>query len=208
MVLIDIIALVSFVLCLACVALNAVFVLKGKKPVISLAAYGVTFLLFAASGAAAAGLPVPVLSTLGAEKGGAADLDPDRFILQPEQLETPGAVDTGDLTLLYGDLKEVTVDENGSVEIKALVSLQKKEGMSVDQNFFNVENLVQAHGFDNCQEIKYGASAILAGGGEGRVISFTIGKETIDALALGDIDAYAIREAAGESLWVSNNLGS
>ena len=80
----DLIALIAFVLCLACVVLNAIFVLKGKKPILSLAAFGVTFLAFALTGATAAGLPVPVLSTLSSEKSD--EPDPDRFILQEEQI--------------------------------------------------------------------------------------------------------------------------
>lgn len=203
--LITIIALASFALCLACVALNAVFVLKGKKPIITLAAYGVTFLAFAVTGATAAGLPVPVLSTMNFEKSAELELDPNRFILEMNQLEAEGAVDTRDMVLPYGDLRSVTSDGTGGVEVKATVTLQKQEGMSVLQNFYNVETMVQIHGFEICKEIRYTGVASIKGGGEARVISFTVNQETINALAAHEIGAEDLRDKL-ESLWIASNL--
>ena len=203
----DLIALITFVLCLACVILNALFALKGKKPILPLAAFGVTFLAFALTGATAAGLPVPVLSAMSAEKPN--EPDPDRFILQEEQIadDRVGPMDTQDLALLYGDLQSVSNLGGGAVEVKAKITLQKKAGMSVNQNFHNVEDLILLHGFDICQEIQYTGIATLQGGGDSRVISFTVKKSAIDSVMLGDMTGDTMRDWV-EDLWISNNLGT
>ena len=80
------------------------------------------------------------------------------------------------------------------MEVKVKITLQKKENLSVNQNFFNVEDLILLHGFDICQEIQYTGIATLQGGGDSRVISFTIKKSAIDSVMLGDMTGDTMRD--------------
>ena len=204
-----IIALAAFVLCLACVVLNALFAFKGKAPLIPLIGFGVTFVAFALTGAVAVGLNVPVLSGLAGGGGSAdeAEPDPNRFILREEQLgeDRIGSISTGNLELLYGELRSIANNGEGSVEIKVKIRPQKKKGMSILQNFLNVEDLIKLHGFDICKEIKYSAVAGLRDGGEARVISFTLNEEVIQEAAAGTLNAEGIQNHA-DPLWISNGL--
>lgn len=117
--------------------------------------------------------------------------------------EKYGAVETGDLKLRTGDLLSVT--QSGTVVVvKAKIQSNLTNKMTIDQNFSNVGDLIQNHGFDTCTELQYWAVAD-TNVGESKVISFTLDKESIDGIKSGSIVWTQLRERAVD-LWILPSL--
>ena len=54
--------------------------------------------------------------------------------------------------------------------------------LTVEQNYFNVGDLIKNHGFNTCEELQYWAVADMTSGEEVKVISFDLDKDTINNL--------------------------
>ena len=90
-----------------------------------------------------------------------------------------GDVDTGDLQLQYGDLLSVVFND-GIVVVKAKIQPNLTDKMTIEQNYFNVGDLIKNQGFNTCKELQYWAVADMESGDEVKVISFDLDKTTID----------------------------
>jgi len=112
-------------------------------------------------------------------------------------------VEAGDLKLLTGDLLSVT--QNGTVVVvKAKIRSNINNKMTIDQNFSNVWDLIQNHGFDTCTELQYWAVAD-TNVGESKVISFTLDKASIDGIKSGSIVWTQLQDRAID-LWILPSL--
>ena len=117
--------------------------------------------------------------------------------------EKYGAVETGDLKLRTGDLLSVT--QSGTVVVvKAKIQSNLTNKMTIDQNFSNVGDLIQNHGFDTCTELQYWAVAD-TNVGESKVISFTLDKASIDGIKSGSIVWTQLQDRAID-LWILPSL--
>jgi len=117
--------------------------------------------------------------------------------------EKYGTIETGDLKLRTGDLLSVT--QNGTVVVvKAKIQSNLTNKMTIDQNFSNVDDLIQNHGFDTCTELQYWAVAD-TNVGESKVISFTLDKASIDGIKSGSIVWTQLQERAID-LWILPSL--
>lgn len=117
--------------------------------------------------------------------------------------EKYGTIETGDLKLRTGDLLSVT--QNGTVVVvKAKIQSNLTNKMTIDQNFSNVDDLIQNHGFDTCTELQYWAVADTSVG-ESKVISFTLDKASIDGIKSGSIVWTQLQERAID-LWILPSL--
>ena len=81
--------------------------------------------------------------------------------------------------LRFGELLDST--ENGNILIiKAKITPSYNNKATINQNGFNVEDLILNQGADKFNEIQYWAVADMEDGSESKVISFTLDKNLID----------------------------
>ena len=87
--------------------------------------------------------------------------------------------------LLYGDLLDVNT--NGTkVIIKAKIKSSYSNEATVDQNYYNVCDIIRNQGGDKYDEIQYWAVADMMDGSESKVVAFTVPKNVIDTIATND----------------------
>ena len=114
-----------------------------------------------------------------------------------------GTVETGDLQLVTGDLLSVT-QSGGIVVVKAKIRSNLTNKMTIDQNFSNVGDLIQNHGFNTCEELQYWAVAD-TNMGEQKVISFTLEKSSIYGIISGSIVWTQLQDLV-KDLWILPSL--
>lgn len=112
--------------------------------------------------------------------------------------------DLSALKLTHGQLVNATINGNILV-IKAKIEPSYSNKATIDQNYFNVTDLVQDQGADVFREIQYWAVADMTNGSEGKVIQFTCKRDLIkhikeDGLLGGMIADYV------EDLWILPSL--
>ena len=112
------------------------------------------------------------------------------FVLDFSSLTTSdiGKLDTGNLELKFGELLDVTYGGdvyggNGVIVVKAKITPNLTNKMTIQQNYHSICELITDHGFDSCRELQYWAVADMADGSEGKVISFTLDSDTILGVA-------------------------
>ena len=115
-----------------------------------------------------------------------------------------GEIDTKGLRLSHGELLDVN-QSDGTVVIHAKIQGSYSNKATIDQNFFSVADLICKHGFNTCAELQYWAVADMADGSEGKVISFTLRKEVIDAISDEILYGDHIRDYA-DDLWILPSL--
>lgn len=88
--------------------------------------------------------------------------------------------------LEHGDLVSAItneIDGKNVLVIKAKISSSYNNSATVDQNYYNVEDLIQNQGCAEFDEIQYWAVADMSDGKESKVVSFTVGSELIKKIA-------------------------
>ncbi|MCM1488691.1 MAG: hypothetical protein NC203_10035 [Firmicutes bacterium] len=98
-----------------------------------------------------------------------------------------GELDTGNLKLNTGDLLSVIYSEGDVIVVKAKIQSLLSNKQTINQNYYNVGDLIKKHGFGACQELQYWAVADMSNGEEEKVISFTLDKATIEGVLNGSI---------------------
>ncbi|MCR5685705.1 MAG: hypothetical protein K6G81_09870 [Lachnospiraceae bacterium] len=101
----------------------------------------------------------------------------------------------------FGELKSVVT--NGAVAIvsvKITPSLTRE--MTIEQNYFNVDDLIKNKGYDVFDEIEYYAFADTIQGDQVKVISFTVPKRTIELSKDEKIMGTMLADYVND-LWIS-----
>ena len=80
--------------------------------------------------------------------------------------------------LKFGELLEVN-ESDDKVVVKAKIEPSTSNKTTIDQNGYNVEDLILNQGFDKYNEIQYSAVADMTDGEENKVVSFTLNKDLI-----------------------------
>ena len=111
------------------------------------------------------------------------------------------------ITLEYGQAVDVIV--NGTTLIvKAKIDSQLTDRLTIDQNYYNVCDIIQHQGGGQFTTIGYWAVADMADGSEGKVISFDVPERLIQAIAANeDYPANTLGEKV-EDLWILPSLQS
>lgn len=89
-------------------------------------------------------------------------------------------------TLEHGELVSVVtneIDGQNVIVVKAKISSSYSNEATVDQNYYNVEDLIQNQGCDEFDELQYWAVADMSDGTESKVVSFTVDAELIQKIA-------------------------
>ena len=87
------------------------------------------------------------------------------------------------ITLMHGDrLSAIEVDDGKTLIVKAKIKPSFSNTATIDQNYYNIEDLILNQGCDKYDEIQYWAVADMSDGTESKVVSFTVSKAVIDAV--------------------------
>lgn len=112
---------------------------------------------------------------------------------------------TTDSGVLHGELLSVVDDEDGLAVVKVKISKSYSKSSTIAQNYFNVSDLIKNRGFDKYTKIQYWAVADMNDGSEQKVISFTLDKDTIQAIANNEIVDNQIGDYS-DDLWIHPSL--
>lgn len=104
---------------------------------------------------------------------------------------------SSDFTLPHGTLLSSQINDDQLV-IKAKITALSTNKTTIDQNYFNVENIIKNQGGDQYTEIQYWAVADMTSGEESKVISFTLDSSTIQMIKNGSIAATQIGDYAND----------
>ncbi len=111
-------------------------------------------------------------------------------------------------SLEFGELVDVNTSEFGDkkiIVIKAKIKPSFNNESTINQNGFNVENLICEQGVDEFDEIQYLAVADMNNGSEEKVISFTVNKEMIQKIKNKEMVGNKIVENA-QDVWCLPSL--
>lgn len=128
----------------------------------------------------------------------------------PTQTEQPegDAEENAETKILHGELLDVTVNDNNVAVVKAKITPSYSNKATIDQNYYNVVDLIRNKGFDEYSEVQYWAVADMTDGSEQKVVSFTVPGEVVKMIA--DAEAFA-DNTLGEyvtDLWVHPSLNN
>lgn len=112
--------------------------------------------------------------------------------------------DPASLKIQHGELLDARVVDTALI-VKAKISSSYSNKATVDQNYYNVCNIVQKQGGDVFDEIQYWAVADMSDGSEGKVISFTVGRDLIERVAAGNFADNTLGDYL-EDLWILPSL--
>ncbi len=114
-------------------------------------------------------------------------------------------IDVDSLRLKHGELVKATITGT-SLIIKAKITPSYSNKATVDQNYYNACDLIREQGADQFDEIQYWAVADMTDGSEQKVVSFTVPKDTIDAVAAAERFADNTLGNYVADLWVHQSL--
>lgn len=106
--------------------------------------------------------------------------------------------------LKHGELLDIKTDNNILI-IKAKIKPSWNNKTTIDQNGYNVEDIILNQGGDKFNEIQYWAVADMSNGEEDKVISFTLNKEQINAVKNKQILGNEIVNKAND-VWILPSL--
>lgn len=101
---------------------------------------------------------------------------------QPEEASGP--------SVKYGELLELTDNReaNGVVIVKAKITPNATNKLTVAQNYHNAVDLIAEQGYSDC-ELQYWAVADMTDGTEDKVVSFTVPSDVVSQVAAGEVAA-------------------
>ena len=93
-----------------------------------------------------------------------------------------GDLDITNWEIEHGELLSVIYSGDGIVVVKTKIESSFSNSATINQNYYNVCDLIENHGFNTCSELQYWAVADMADGSEAKVISFTLDSNTIQGV--------------------------
>ena len=146
-----------------------------------------------------------------AEICAAYDLTPDQasmvygYVLQHyAEVASDWTYTVPEYTVSYGEL--LSVNKNGSTAVvKVKIESKYKKELTITQNYHNVVGIIKDQGLSYYEEVQYWAVADMTDGTEGKVISFTVPKETIDDIMTQAVVATTLPDHV-EDLWILPSL--
>lgn len=108
----------------------------------------------------------------------------------------------------HGELlswNENDLDGKKVLVVKAKIKPNLTNKLTIDQNYYNVADIIKKQNGNEFDEIQYWAVAEMTDGSDSKVISFTLDNETINSIADGSILDNQIGDYA-KDLFVHNSL--
>lgn len=112
--------------------------------------------------------------------------------------------DKDSIKITHGDFVEATIDGTTLV-VKAKIEPSFSNKATVDQNYYNVCDIIRDQNAGVFHEIQYWAVADMTSGEESKVISFTVPKDMIDLIASQDFADNTLGDYV-EDLWIHPSL--
>lgn len=106
--------------------------------------------------------------------------------------------------LKFGELVNVVINDDVAI-FKAKITPSYNNKATINQNGFNIEDLVKEQGADKFKEIQYWAVAEMTDGSESKVISFTVNSNTIKSIKDGRIVGNKVIDHV-DDLWLLPSL--
>ena len=113
------------------------------------------------------------------------------------------------VSLKFGELLDANPNGGSNMNtlvIKAKIEPNLTNRMTITQNYQNVIHMIKDGDYAQYDSISYWAVADMADGSEGKVISFTVDKSCIDAIANGSIATGDTLEEHLADLWILPSL--
>lgn len=107
-------------------------------------------------------------------------------------------------SLKHGRLLDKTINGNTLI-LKAKIEVSYSNTATINQNYYNIEDIIKYQGGDKYTEIQYWAVADMTNGSENKVVSFTLSADVIKKIADGDIPANMIGTYA-DDLFIHQSL--
>lgn len=110
--------------------------------------------------------------------------------------------------LQYGELLSTTtnnIDGKEVIVIKAKIESSLTNTLTINQNYYNVADMIKNQGCDKFDEIQYWAVADMTSGNEAKVISFTLNSDIIKQIKGEKIVDIQIGDYA-DDLWILPSL--
>lgn len=124
---------------------------------------------------------------------------------QEEKVNQEASTDNTKVSSLkFGELLDVTTN-NDILIIKAKISPSYNNKATINQNGFNVEDIILNQGGDAFNEIQYWAVADMTDGSESKVISFTLTKDQITSVKNKQLVGNQIVDKATD-VWILPSL--
>lgn len=131
----------------------------------------------------------------------------DGYVLMNyEKVASNGSGGNQEYVLEFGEFLESNTS-GSTIVIKARISSSLTNKMTIEQNYYNVCDLIRNQGLDIYNEIRYWAVADMSDGSESKVISFTVPKSMIDIIANEEFADNQLGDYV-EDLWVLPSLQS
>lgn len=121
---------------------------------------------------------------------------------------TDEASKSSDYTIQNGKLISTTtnnIDGKEVIVIKAKIESSLTNKLTIDQNYYNVADMIKNQNCDKFDEIQYWAVADMSSGNESKVISFTLNSDTIKQIKDEKIVDNQIGNYA-DDLWILPSL--
>ena len=115
-----------------------------------------------------------------------------------------GAQDKSSYKMKFGEFLEAN-GTGSTIVIKAKIESNLTNKMTIEQNYYNVGDLIKNQGMDAYEEIQYWAVADMQDGSEAKVISFTVPKDVIQGVAAERIFENQLGDYV-EDLWILPSL--
>lgn len=112
--------------------------------------------------------------------------------------------DTDSIKITHGDFVEATINGNVLV-VKAKISPSYSNKATIDQNYYNVCDIIRDQNAGIFREIQYWAVADMTSGDEAKVISFTVPRDMIEIIATQQFADNTLGEYV-DDLWVHPSL--
>lgn len=112
--------------------------------------------------------------------------------------------DLSALKVSNGELVDANINGT-SLIIKAKIQPSYSNQATIDQNYFNVTDLVQKQGADIFREIQYWAVADMTSGSEGKVIQFSVSRDLIGHIKEDGLLGPMIADYV-DDLWILPSL--
>lgn len=114
----------------------------------------------------------------------------------------------GEYSIKFGEFLsaiENVIDEKNVIVIKAKIDSNLTNKLTIEQNYYNVVDLIRNQGCDKYDELQYWAVADMIDGSESKVISFTVDSDLIELIAAEKVLDNQVGDYVSD-LWVLPSL--
>ncbi|MDY2737147.1 hypothetical protein [Intestinibacter sp.] len=112
----------------------------------------------------------------------------------------------GEYTIKHGEFIESHETDDNGIVIKVKIEPNATNKLTIDQNGYNVEDLIKNQGCDKFDKIDYWAVADMEDGSESKVVSFTIDSKVIQGIKDGNIVANEIIDTYADDVYILPSL--